>query len=92
LVSGVTRRVEPLHGQPLAQARRGQQAIDDLLVSARRLVGDKGVQLGQRRRQPRQVEREPAEQYLTGRFRGRRQPRALEPGEHEPIDAITWPV
>ena len=40
---GVAGRVEPVERHPLAVARRGEQAIDDLLVGVRRRVGEEGV-------------------------------------------------
>ena len=49
-------KVEPEVGHLLAVARRGQQTIDELLIRIRRLVGEKGVNLGERRRQSCQVE------------------------------------
>ena len=53
---GVAGGVEPRHGHPLAVVRRLQERVDALLVGVGRTVGEKGVELGRRRRQARQVE------------------------------------
>ena len=45
-----------------AETRRSQHRIDTLFVSARRLVREEGVDLGNRRRQAGQGERSPTEQ------------------------------
>ena len=50
---GVSREVQPGTGPALAVVRRGQQAVDDLLVGVGARVGHEGVHLGQRRRQRR---------------------------------------
>ena len=89
---GVAGRVEPRHGHALAVVRRLQQRVDALLVGVRRAVGEKGVDLGRRRRQPRQIERHAAEQRrLVGLGRGR-QPLALQPREDELIDRVPDPL
>ena len=78
--------VEPEPRHVLAVAGRLEQAVDDLLVSLRRRVGQEGVDLFEGRRQAGQVERHAADQ---GRLLGlgrRREPLGLEPGQDEPID------
>ena len=56
------RQVKPEVGHLLAVAWRCQQALDDLLVSAGRGVGEKSVELRESWRQPGQIERDTAEQ------------------------------
>ena len=72
--------------------RRGQQAVDDSFVGVGPCIGDKGVDLGGRRRQPDQVERDPAEQRgLAGLGRGL-QAFLLEAREDEGVDGRARPV
>ena len=83
---GVAHQVEPVPGPAFAVVRRGEQPIDDLLVGAGRFVGQKGIDLGRRRRQADQVERHAAQQRaLVGRRR-RRQAGRFEPRQNESID------
>ena len=59
---GVARDVEPVPPPALAVMGRRQQALDRLLVSVGAPVVKKRAQFFRRRRQPRQIEREPAQQ------------------------------
>ena len=42
---GVAGEIEPLHGHALAVVRRGEQAVDLLLVGVGGFVGEEGVEL-----------------------------------------------
>ena len=66
---GVAGGVEPVDRHALAVVRRGQQAIDDLLVGVGRCVGEEGIDLGRRRRQAGQVERHAADERASDRPR-----------------------
>ena len=72
--------------------RRGEQAVDQLLVGQRVRVGDEGVDLLRRRRQADQVEREPADQGAAVGLRRRRQAFRLEPGQDERVDRVADPA
>ena len=65
---GVADHVEPVPAPLLAVGRRRQQPVHELVESVRRAVGEEGVDLVRRRRQPGQVERDAAdERELVGR-------------------------
>ena len=59
---GVTGGIEPWQGHPLAVMRAREQAVDEPFVRLRVGVGDEGIDLLGRRRQPRQVDREPLDE------------------------------
>ena len=88
---GVARQVEPLDRHPLAVGRRGQQPIDDALVRPRGPIGEEGIDLGDRGRQAREVERDASNQRRAIRLGRRRHPARLERGQHEPIDLVVRP-
>ena len=89
---GITGQIKPLHRHPLAVVRRLQEAIHHFFVSGRRAVGQESIDVCGGRRQPRQVERHPANQrYLVG-LRGRLQISALEARQNEIIDRIFRPT
>ena len=75
----------------LAVARRGEQAIDHLLVGVRRLVREEGIDLRGRRRQAGQVERDAADQRRPVGLGRRRQPFLFEAGQDEGVDADCGP-
>ena len=89
---GVARGVEPGHGHALAVVRRLQQRVDALFVRVGRAVGEKGVDLGGRRRQARQVVGHAAQQRRLVGLGRRLQPFALQAREDEPIDRVPDPV
>ena len=62
---GITRKVHPSDCEVFAVTRRSEQGIDTLLVGVRRLVRDKGVDLGVGRRKARQRKRSTAEEGGT---------------------------
>ena len=55
---GVARRIQPARRHPFATARRGQETIDGLFVSAGRVVVQKGIDFGGGRRQPGEIKRD----------------------------------
>ena len=85
---GVARRVKPRPGHPLAERRRGKEAVDDPLEGAGGRIGQEGVHLIGRGRQADQVQRDPADQPLPARFRGRRELLQAEPLEDEGVDGV----
>ena len=64
----VTGGIEPKTGHVFAVPRRRQQPVDDFFISVRRLVGEKGVDFGDRGRQSRQIERDAANQRFPAGF------------------------
>jgi hypothetical protein len=89
---GVAGHVQPVAGPALAVGRRGQQPLHHLLVSAGRGVALEGPDLGHRRRQAGQVERDPADQgAAVGRRRGR-QPLFLQLRQDEVVNRVGGPV
>ena len=64
----ITRSIEPPHSHAFAVVRRGEQAIDGLLVGLRRGVRQERLGLSFGGRQASQVERQPAEQGVLRRF------------------------
>ena len=88
---GVTGRIEPLHGQPLAIPRRVEQAVDHFLVGIGGFVGQEGVEFGQRRRQSHQVEADaPQQRPLVGFGRGG-QADGLQPLQHKIVNRVSRP-
>ena len=65
--------------------RRSQVAVDEVAVGVGRRVADEPGDLGRRRRQPPQVEREPADQRAAIHRRRRLEPLRLQPGEDETV-------
>ena len=53
---GVAGGIEPVDGHALAVARRGEQAVDHLLVGVGGAVGEERIEFGERGRQAGQVE------------------------------------
>ena len=84
----VARRIEPGDRHPLAVVLRRQQTVDRFFVSVRARVGEKGVDLFDRRRQAGEVERHAAQQALAVGFGGRRQFFLFEPREDERVDRV----
>ena len=81
----VVHHIQPVASPALAVARRGEQAVHQLLVGVGRAVGDEGLNLFPRGRQAVQIVGEPADQ--GGRIRLRRTesasfPRAWPPRRH----------
>ena len=89
---GVPRDVEPLDGHSLAVGRRGQQPIDDAFVGVGRLIGHECVDVGQCRRQSREVHRDASQQRLARRLGRRAQPVRFERGQHEAVDLAAGPA
>ena len=82
----VARQVEPVPSPALAVLRRCQQAIHHLRERIRRLVGDKRIDFGRRRRQSDQVERRAPQQRDLVRGRPRRDRLRLQFRRDEAID------
>ena len=89
---GVAGQVEPTACHPLAVAGRSQEPVHDALVAAGRAVAEEGVDLVQARREPGQVQAEPANQGFARSLRLRTQSLALEPGQDEVVDPAPRPV
>ncbi len=88
---GVARRVEPANRHALSIPRRAEQPVDESLVCVGRLVAYKRVDLFRRRRNTRQVERDPANQRRAVGFGRRRQAFFVEPRQHKSVDGIRPP-
>ena len=88
---GVSREVQPGTRPALTVVRRGEQAVDDLLVGIRARVGQERVHLRQRRRKADEVEAHAADQgFATGLGRGA-EPFTFQPREHEAVDRVPDP-
>ena len=61
----VPREVEPVHREVFAEARMPKQPVDDFLVGVGRVVIHEPVNLGQRRRQPGEIKRQPTNQFFA---------------------------
>src|SRR5262249_4090389 len=89
---GVSRQVEPVPSPSLAVMRAGEQAINDLRVSRLGGVLQKLRRLSWRRRQPRKIEIDPAQQ-LAGRGRAIRAESVLfKLAQNESVNFITYPA
>ena len=88
---GVAGEVEPLAGHVLAVAVVGEEPIDEPLDGVGRRVGHEGIDLIGRRRQAREVEREPPGERGPVGLGLRREPLGLEAGEDEAIDVVSRP-
>ena len=88
---GVARRIQPARRHPFATARRGQETIDGLFVSAGRVVVQKGIDFGGGRRQPGEIKRDPPEQSFAARPRRRAQSLVFQTVEDEIVNGIPWP-
>ena len=85
---GIAGQIEPSPRPAFAVARAREQPIDEFFIGIGGSVGDEGVELGRRRRQPRQIEMDaPAERGPIG-LRAWPQPVAGEPVADEEIDRI----
>ena len=87
----IPREIEPRTRPALAIRRRRQQAIDDLFKSIRRDIGEEGIHLRERRRQPGEVERHAPQQHRAIGLRAGFQPIRLQPREHPAVDPVARP-
>ena len=65
---GVARGVEPIERQPLAEVRAREQAVNEPLDGVRRAIGGEGLDLRDRGREPREIERQPTNQRAAIRL------------------------
>ena len=91
LESAVMRQVEPVLPPPFAVMGAAQQAIDQPLVGVRTGIGEKGIDLGGRRRQAGQVVRDPPDQRRAIGLGRMAEAHLLESGEDEAIDRVAHP-
>ncbi len=88
---GVARLVEPVPAPALAVVGRGEQAVDQRLVSRGTFIFDEPLDLVRRRQQSDQVEIDAANQRRSiGRGR-RRQSFGFQPRQNELVDRVTDP-
>ena len=80
---GVAREVKPVSSPFLAVMRRGEQPVDNTLVSVRPGVGKECFDLRRRRRQPDQVEADPSDQSCAAGFRRRFDPARPRAGKEQ---------
>ena len=83
---GEAREVEPFAGHALAETRRRQQTIHDALVGIGGGVGEKGIQLFQRRRQAREIKGHAAQPRSAIRFGRGRELFLFQPREDESVN------
>ena len=88
---GVTRHVEPVHGHAFAVGGRGEETVHGLLVGIGGCVGEEGIDLGDRGRNPGEIQRRAAEQAFLVRVGGGLELFAFEAGENEAVDFVTRP-
>ncbi len=89
---GVPGRVEPVPPPALAVMGARQEALDHLLVGILVPIGDEGIDLGNGRGQPDQVEAQAADQRDPVRLGRRLETFPLQAGQHEPIDRVPHPA
>ena len=89
---GIAGEVQPATCPAFSIVRRGQQPIDESLVSVRRRVVHEGVDLGNRRRQANEVQRQSADQRLATRFGARDESLGFQSGQNEAINRIPDPL
>ena len=85
---GIAREVEPTPGHVLPVVGRSKQAVDERLKRARRLVGEKGADLGRFRRQASEVEGNATNQIGPIGFRLLLQPFFGQSSHNEAVDGI----
>ena len=88
---GVTGGVEPPAAPTLAVMRLRQQSVHHPLVSVGARVAQKLFHFLRRRRQPAQVQAQPANQGGAAGLRRRRDAFLLQPGKNKPVDGIPRP-
>ena len=87
----VPRCVHPRQCHPLAVTLARQQRVNKHLVGVRVGVVDEPLDSLRRRRQPSQIETDPADECPAIHLRRRLQPVGLHPGQREKIDRVPWP-
>ena len=89
---GETHKIEPMPGPAFAVVRRIEQAVNDLLASARRIVSQEGIDLRGRRWQTDQIVSHTAEQRALVGLMRRREAVCFELGEDKPVHRVERPV
>ena len=82
----VAEQVHPVARPALAEVGRFEIAVDQVGIGRRRVVSRETGDLGRRRGQPAQVERQAADERGAVRVRRRREPGLVEGGQDEPVD------
>ena len=85
---GVADEVEPPHRHALAEVRRGEQPVHHFLVRVRRLIFHERANFLRRRRQPGEVERQPADERDAIRFLRRIHTLLLQSVQDEGVDRV----
>ena len=81
-------RVEPVPGHPLAEARRGEEPVDQSLVGVGCGVGAESRHLLRRRREAVEIDRDPADEGPFVGLRQRHEPFLCQPLIEEGIDRV----
>ena len=92
LAVGVARQVEPWQRPALAEMRRLEHLVHQGFVALAVLDRRQALEACRGRRQPDQIEMDPATQRVRSRLRRRLQALGLEPGQHEAVDRIARPA
>ncbi len=88
---GIAGEIEPLHRHPLTVMRRGEQPIDHLVISIRRIIGQERIQLSRSGRQSGQIECHATQQNRLIGFGRRMQSLLLELCQHEIVNRSSHP-
>jgi hypothetical protein len=87
----VSGHVEPVPSPALAVVRRRQQPIDELFVRVAAHIGQKSIDVLDRRRQSEDVEARAAQERSLVGFRRRLQAGRLNPRQHKGVDSVSHP-
>jgi hypothetical protein len=91
LVLSITGQREPKARHPLSEPPRGQQALDQTLVSIGARVPEKSFNFAGRGRKSGQVEGDSADERSLPRFGGRLISTSFKPRENEIVDGLPRP-
>src|SRR5262245_57895296 len=84
----VASQVEPMPGPPLPEPWRREQAIHELFIGLRALIGNEYLYLVAARQQSEQIETQSAKERPTIRLSGWPESLAIHPSDDECIDRI----
>ena len=87
---GEVDRVEPVPGHPLAEARRGEEPVDEPLMGVGSGVSAERRHLLRRRREAVEIDRHPADEGPSVGLRHRHEPCLRQPLVEESIDRVAW--